>query len=126
MLLMTLAIPLNSAFEKRTSGAGTKSIVDISIVPMGFDFRLACSSDTGIPFTMIMNSSALKARPECIQMHRAMMGSGTILYNCYKSIPIIGKMWRRRVEVESTIRPAKGRIAGFEGREGHRTPFAPC
>jgi len=29
------------------------------------------------------------------------------------------------VEVESTIRPAKGRIAGFEGREGHRTPFAP-
>src|SRR5271165_3831296 len=32
--------------------------------------------------------------------------------------------WRRRVEVESTIRPAKGRIAGFEGREGHRTPFA--
>jgi hypothetical protein len=28
------------------------------------------------------------------------------------------------VEVESTIRPAKGRIAGFEGREGHRTPFA--
>lgn len=34
-------------------------------------------------------------------------------------------MWRRRVEVESTIRPAKGRIAGFEGREGHRTPFAP-
>src|SRR5208337_2905821 len=34
-------------------------------------------------------------------------------------------LWRRRVEVESTIRPAKGRIAGFEGREGHRTPFAP-
>jgi hypothetical protein len=33
-------------------------------------------------------------------------------------------IWRRRVEVESTIRPAKGRIAGFEGREGHRTPFA--
>src|SRR5271157_6579853 len=34
------------------------------------------------------------------------------------------RLWRRRVEVESTIRPAKGRIAGFEGREGHRTPFA--
>jgi hypothetical protein len=33
--------------------------------------------------------------------------------------------WRRRVEVESTIRLAKSRIAGFEGREGHRTPFAP-
>src|ERR1700730_9596585 len=32
--------------------------------------------------------------------------------------------WRRRVEVESTIRLAKSRIAGFEGREGHRTPFA--
>jgi hypothetical protein len=28
------------------------------------------------------------------------------------------------VEVESTIRPAKGRIAGFEGREDHRTLFA--
>src|SRR2546427_6304596 len=32
--------------------------------------------------------------------------------------------WRRRVEVESTIRPAKDRIAGFEGRESHRTLFA--
>jgi hypothetical protein len=32
--------------------------------------------------------------------------------------------WRRRVEVESTIRPAKDRIAGFEGRGDHRTPFA--
>jgi hypothetical protein len=28
------------------------------------------------------------------------------------------------VGVEPTIRPAKGRIAGFEGREDHRTPFA--
>ena len=35
------------------------------------------------------------------------------------------RMWRRRVEVESTIRPAKDRIAGFEGRGDHRTPFAP-
>ncbi len=26
--------------------------------------------------------------------------------------------------VEPTIRPAKDRIAGFEDREGHRTPFA--
>src|SRR5437879_2510261 len=34
-------------------------------------------------------------------------------------------LWRRRVEVESTIRPAKDRIAGFEGRGDHRTPFAP-
>jgi hypothetical protein len=33
-------------------------------------------------------------------------------------------LWRRRVEVESTIRPAKGRIAGFEGREDHRILFA--
>ena len=32
--------------------------------------------------------------------------------------------WRKRVGVEPTIRPAKGRIAGFEGREGHRTLFA--
>jgi hypothetical protein len=29
------------------------------------------------------------------------------------------------VEVESTTRSAKERVAGFEGREGHRTPFAP-
>jgi two-component system, chemotaxis family, chemotaxis protein CheY len=28
------------------------------------------------------------------------------------------------VGVEPTIRPAKGRIAGFEGREDHRIPFA--
>ena len=34
------------------------------------------------------------------------------------------KEWRKRVGVEPTIRPAKDRIAGFEGREGHRTPFA--
>jgi hypothetical protein len=34
------------------------------------------------------------------------------------------RMWRRRVEFESTIRPAKDRIAGFEGRGDHRTPFA--
>ena len=32
--------------------------------------------------------------------------------------------WRKRVGVEPTIRPAKGWIAGFEGREGHRTFFA--
>jgi hypothetical protein len=35
------------------------------------------------------------------------------------------EIWRRRVEVESTTRSAKDRVAGFEGREGHRTPFAP-
>jgi hypothetical protein len=34
------------------------------------------------------------------------------------------QIWRKRVGVEPTIRPAKGRIAGFEGREDHRTPFA--
>jgi len=28
------------------------------------------------------------------------------------------------VGVEPTIRPAKDRIAGFEGRGSHRTPFA--
>ncbi len=33
-------------------------------------------------------------------------------------------MWRKRVGVEPTIRPAKDRIAGFEGRGDHRTPFA--
>jgi hypothetical protein len=34
------------------------------------------------------------------------------------------RLWRKRVGVEPTIRPAKDRIAGFEGREDHRTPFA--
>jgi hypothetical protein len=34
------------------------------------------------------------------------------------------QMWRKRVGVEPTIRPAKDRIAGFEGRGSHRTPFA--
>jgi hypothetical protein len=33
-------------------------------------------------------------------------------------------MWRKRVGVEPTIRPAKDRITGFEGRERHRTLFA--
>src|SRR4029077_19501724 len=33
---------------------------------------------------------------------------------------LFSTVWRRRVEVESTIRPAKGRITGFEGREDHR------
>jgi hypothetical protein len=36
---------------------------------------------------------------------------------------IIG-LWRKRVRVELTTRLAESRIAGFEGREGHRTPFA--
>jgi hypothetical protein len=38
---------------------------------------------------------------------------------------IVAQKWRGRVEVESTTRSAKERVAGFEGREGHRTPFAP-
>ena len=33
-------------------------------------------------------------------------------------------IWRKRVGVEPTIRPARDRIAGFEGRERHRTLFA--
>ena len=36
------------------------------------------------------------------------------------------EVWRKRVGVEPTIRPAKERIAGFEGREDHRTLFAPA
>jgi hypothetical protein len=44
----------------------------------------------------------------------------------HRCVLLILHIWRGRVEVESTIRPAKGRIAGFEGREGHRTPFAPA
>ena len=34
------------------------------------------------------------------------------------------RMWRKRVGVEPTILAAKDRINGFEGHEGHRTPFA--
>src|SRR5258708_19291615 len=34
------------------------------------------------------------------------------------------QIWRKRVGVEPTIRPAKDRITGFEGRESHRTLFA--
>jgi hypothetical protein len=49
----------------------------------------------------------------------------SLLFPCDEVKPLNrNEIWRRRVEVESTIRPAKGRIAGFEGREGHRTPFA--
>jgi hypothetical protein len=40
------------------------------------------------------------------------------------NFPQIREIWRKRVGVEPTIRPAKDRIAGFEGREDHRTPFA--
>ena len=36
----------------------------------------------------------------------------------------VKRIWRKRVGVEPTIRPAKDRIAGFEGRGDHRTPFA--
>ena len=39
------------------------------------------------------------------------------LFCCFRA-------WRKRVGVEPTIRPAKDRIAGFEGRERHRTFFA--
>jgi hypothetical protein len=38
--------------------------------------------------------------------------------------PKVNKLWRRRVGVEPTIRSAKGRIGGFEGRDSHRTIFA--
>src|SRR5437660_5042410 len=34
------------------------------------------------------------------------------------------RIWRKRVGVEPTIHPAKGRIAGLEDREDHRTPCA--
>src|ERR1700682_5915369 len=36
----------------------------------------------------------------------------------------VKKLWRKRVGVEPTIRPAKDRITGFEGRESHRPLFA--
>src|SRR5215813_14913603 len=44
-------------------------------------------------------------------------------YTCNNRIDT-GEIWRKRVGVEPTIRPANDRIAGFEGREGHRTNFA--
>ena len=34
------------------------------------------------------------------------------------------RLWRKRVGVEPTTRLAESRIAGFEGREDHRIPFA--
>ena len=40
-----------------------------------------------------------------------------------KAIESLG-FWRKRVRVELATRLAESRIAGFEGREGHRTPFA--
>ena len=36
----------------------------------------------------------------------------------------MGYFWWKRVGVEPTILAAKDRINGFEGHEGHRTPFA--
>ena len=45
-------------------------------------------------------------------------------YNFSETIKTPSKMWRRRVGVEPTIRSAKGRIGGFEGRDSHRTIFA--
>ena len=41
-----------------------------------------------------------------------------------RNIRHTNQMWRRRVGVEPTIRSAKGRIGGFEGRDSHRTIFA--
>jgi len=44
---------------------------------------------------------------------------------CEPHKPLLAKwIWRKRVGVEPTIHPAKGRIAGFEDREDHRTPCA--
>jgi hypothetical protein len=42
----------------------------------------------------------------------------------FRNFHQIKSIWRKRVGVEPTIRPAKDRIAGFEGRESHRTLFA--
>jgi len=47
------------------------------------------------------------------------------LESVFKQLSLLKqKSWRKRVRVELTTRLAKSRIAGFEGREGHRTPFA--
>jgi hypothetical protein len=42
----------------------------------------------------------------------------------FRNLGQTNEMWRRRVGVEPTIRSAKGRIGGFEGRDSHRTIFA--
>jgi hypothetical protein len=45
-------------------------------------------------------------------------------HNFLEHSVFIGFLWRKRVGVEPTTRLAKSRIAGFEGREDHRIPFA--
>src|SRR5690348_9824942 len=41
-----------------------------------------------------------------------------------RHLSLVTAFWRKRVGVEPTIRLAKSRIAGFEGRDSHRTIFA--
>lgn len=42
----------------------------------------------------------------------------------FRNFRQIKEVWRKRVGVEPTIRLARSRIAGFEGRDSHRTIFA--
>jgi hypothetical protein len=57
-----------------------------------------------------------------IRINNGQSGGGRSAENALSHTPSRG--WRRHVGVEPTIRPAKGRIAGFEDRGDHRTPFA--
>src|SRR6266536_5197499 len=63
----------------------------------------------------------------------SLSGSGTTSLNWSQTLnwsqlqqlrPCKQRAWRKRVGVEPTTRLAKSRIAGFEGREDHRIPFA--
>jgi|SRR5579872_80795 len=77
--------------------------------------QLTISSGGGIPH------SANRLRPIRGQNPAGLRPFST--YSAVRAIESTG-LWRKRVGVEPTIRPAKDRIAGFEGREDHRTPFA--
>ncbi len=89
----------------------------VGIEPTAYCFR---TGDSGLPTSVVTRAaegSILKNRidvPYC----RLLPPRTLCKLACSREI------WRKRVGVEPTIRPAKGRIAGFEGREGHRTPFA--
>ncbi len=75
----------------------------------------------------------LLAMPSGLRLRSSLSGSGRTSLN-WSQTPNWSQLqqlkrrkertWRKRVGVEPTIRPAKDRIAGFEGRERHRTLFA--
>src|SRR6266436_5535653 len=73
------------------------------------------------------------AMPSALRPRSSLSASGKTSLNWsqapnWSQLPLLRprkeRTWRKRVGVEPTIRPAKDRIAGFEGRERHRTLFA--